>query len=115
MGVSNWPTLRSRPSSFTRGPHRASIGNVCPLCPGYGKMGHSVLDHRAMTIEELIARVRQYDPSLDDGFLRRVYEVAEGAHEGQRRASGESYIEHPLSVAKILAEMEMDRETIAAA
>ncbi|MEO6991763.1 MAG: bifunctional (p)ppGpp synthetase/guanosine-3',5'-bis(diphosphate) 3'-pyrophosphohydrolase [Candidatus Baltobacteraceae bacterium] len=78
-------------------------------------MGHSVLDHRAMTIDELVAKVRLYDPLLDDGFLRRVYEVAEGAHEGQHRASGESYIEHPLSVAKILAEMEMDRETIAAA
>ncbi|MGZ3576684.1 MAG: RelA/SpoT family protein [Vulcanimicrobiaceae bacterium] len=45
----------------------------------------------------------------------RVYEVADHAHEGQRRASGESYIEHPLAVAGILAELEMDRQTIAAA
>jgi guanosine-3',5'-bis(diphosphate) 3'-pyrophosphohydrolase len=68
-----------------------------------------------MAIGELEARVRHYDPSLDDGFLRRAFEVAEGAHEGQRRASGESYIEHPLAVANILADMEMDRATIAAA
>jgi GTP pyrophosphokinase len=45
----------------------------------------------------------------------RVYEVANKAHEGQRRASGESYIEHPLAVAGILADLEMDRQTIAAA
>ncbi len=68
-----------------------------------------------MTIAELIAAVQTYDPSLEAGWLRRVYEVADRAHEGQRRASGESYIEHPLSVAGILAELEMDRSTIAAA
>jgi guanosine-3',5'-bis(diphosphate) 3'-pyrophosphohydrolase len=68
-----------------------------------------------MTVEELTAKVRHYDPSLDDGFLPRVYEVAEGAHAGQRRASGESYIAHPLAVANILADLEMDRATIAAA
>jgi GTP diphosphokinase / guanosine-3',5'-bis(diphosphate) 3'-diphosphatase len=68
-----------------------------------------------MTIDDLIARVRQYDPSLDGGFLRRVYETAQGAHAGQRRASGESYIEHPLAVARILADMEIDPPTIAAA
>jgi len=68
-----------------------------------------------MTIGDLVARVRQYDPSLEDGFLQRVYQIAQGAHAGQRRASGESYIEHPLAVARILADMEMDRATIAAA
>src|SRR5580704_16239886 len=67
-----------------------------------------------MTVEDLVARVRQYDPS-DDGLIRRAFEVAEGAHEGQLRASGESYIAHPLAVAGILAEMEMDAPTIAAA
>ena len=68
-----------------------------------------------MTIAELIERVKAYDPSLDGSWLTRVYEVADLAHEGQRRASGESYIEHPLAVAGILAELEMDRQTIAAA
>ncbi|HTV94270.1 MAG TPA: bifunctional (p)ppGpp synthetase/guanosine-3',5'-bis(diphosphate) 3'-pyrophosphohydrolase [Verrucomicrobiae bacterium] len=68
-----------------------------------------------MTIAELIGTVQAYDPSLDGDWLRRVYEVADRAHEGQRRASGESYIEHPLAVAGILAELEMDRQTIAAA
>jgi GTP pyrophosphokinase len=68
-----------------------------------------------MTISELIAAVQAYDPSLDGDWLRRVYDVADRAHDGQRRASGESYIEHPLAVAGILAELEMDRQTIAAA
>jgi guanosine-3',5'-bis(diphosphate) 3'-pyrophosphohydrolase len=68
-----------------------------------------------MTIADLIAAVRAYDPDLDGAWLECVYEVAHRAHEGQRRASGESYIEHPLAVAAILAELEMDRQTIAAA
>jgi GTP pyrophosphokinase len=68
-----------------------------------------------MTIDQLIERVRLYDPSADAEWLRRAYELADAAHQGQRRASGESYIEHPLSVAGILAELEMDHQTIAAA
>ena len=68
-----------------------------------------------MTIDELIAKVQTYDPSLDGSWLKRVYDAADLAHEGQHRASGESYIEHPLAVAGILAELEMDRATIASA
>ncbi len=68
-----------------------------------------------MTVAELVQKVQTYDPSLDGSWLMRVYEVADQAHEGQRRASGESYIEHPLAVAGILADLEMDRQTIAAA
>ncbi|MBV9333349.1 MAG: bifunctional (p)ppGpp synthetase/guanosine-3',5'-bis(diphosphate) 3'-pyrophosphohydrolase [Candidatus Eremiobacteraeota bacterium] len=68
-----------------------------------------------MTIGDLIERVRRYDPSVDSEWLTRVYELADAAHRGQRRASGESYIEHPLAVAGILAELEVDPATIAAA
>ncbi|MBV8344649.1 MAG: bifunctional (p)ppGpp synthetase/guanosine-3',5'-bis(diphosphate) 3'-pyrophosphohydrolase [Candidatus Eremiobacteraeota bacterium] len=68
-----------------------------------------------MTITELIERVRRYDTSADTGALLRGYELAVAAHEGQRRASGESFIEHPLAVAGILADLEMDHQTIAAA
>ncbi|HEX5274427.1 MAG TPA: bifunctional (p)ppGpp synthetase/guanosine-3',5'-bis(diphosphate) 3'-pyrophosphohydrolase [Candidatus Rubrimentiphilum sp.] len=68
-----------------------------------------------MTFEELAAAVKTYDSSLDVAWLQRVYSTAVQAHEGQRRASGESYVEHPLAVAGILAELEMDRQTIAAA
>ena len=68
-----------------------------------------------MTINDLIAKVQKYDPSLDGSWLTAVYELADTAHEGQRRASGESYIAHPLAVADILADLEMDRSTVAAA
>ncbi|HEY0380772.1 MAG TPA: bifunctional (p)ppGpp synthetase/guanosine-3',5'-bis(diphosphate) 3'-pyrophosphohydrolase [Candidatus Elarobacter sp.] len=68
-----------------------------------------------MTITDLVAKVRQYDPSLEEGSLEHVYEVADRAHEGQHRASGESYIAHPLAVADVLADLEMDKATIAAA
>jgi guanosine-3',5'-bis(diphosphate) 3'-pyrophosphohydrolase len=66
-------------------------------------------------IDDLITKVRSYDPTMEASWLRRVYELADAAHEGQRRASGEDYIEHPVAVARILADMEMDRATIAAA
>ncbi|MDQ6943462.1 MAG: bifunctional (p)ppGpp synthetase/guanosine-3',5'-bis(diphosphate) 3'-pyrophosphohydrolase [Candidatus Eremiobacteraeota bacterium] len=68
-----------------------------------------------MTIADLVGKVRSYDPSLEEGRLERVYEVADRAHDGQHRASGESYIAHPLAVADVLADLEMDRATIAAA
>lgn len=53
------------------------------------------------------------DEPLD--ILRRACALAENAHHGQRRASGEPYIAHPLAVAKLLHELKMDHETIAAA
>jgi guanosine-3',5'-bis(diphosphate) 3'-pyrophosphohydrolase len=68
-----------------------------------------------MTIADLVERVRRYDPAVDAGTLLRAYELAVAAHDGQRRASGESFVEHPLAVAGILVDLEMDRETIAAA
>jgi GTP pyrophosphokinase len=68
-----------------------------------------------MTVPELVAKVQQYDPSLDGAWLTAVYELADAAHRGQMRASGEAYVAHPLAVAEILADLEMDRATIAAA
>jgi GTP pyrophosphokinase len=68
-----------------------------------------------MTIDDLVTKVRQYDPALDGDWLRSVYTLADTAHEGQLRASGEPYVLHPLAVADILADLEMDRATIAAA
>ena len=66
-------------------------------------------------IDDLIAKVQSYDPTVEGAWLREVYRVADEAHEGQLRASGESYIEHPLAVARVLADLEMDKQTIAAA
>ena len=62
----------------------------------------------------LISRVRKYHPSDDISLIEKAYEVARSAHEGQLRKSGEPYIIHPLNVAIILADLEMDKETITA-
>lgn len=64
--------------------------------------------------EELILRVRKYHPSTDISLIRKAYSVASEAHQGQVRKSGEPYIIHPLYVAIILADLELDKETIAA-
>ena len=62
----------------------------------------------------LIARIRKYHPSTDVSMIKKAYETAKKAHGDQCRKSGEPYIIHPLWVAIILADLEMDKETIAA-
>ena len=64
--------------------------------------------------QELISRVKKYHPSDDISMIAKAYDVARKAHEGQFRKSGEPYIIHPLNVAIILAELELDKETIVA-
>ena len=64
--------------------------------------------------KELIASVRKYHPSDDISLIEKAYRVADEAHKGQVRKSGEAYIIHPLCVAIILAELELDKETIVA-
>ncbi len=63
---------------------------------------------------ELIARIRKYHPSADTSLIEKAYNTATTFHKEQVRKSGEPYIIHPLCVAIILADMEMDKETIAA-
>ena len=62
----------------------------------------------------LIEKVQKYHPNTDITMIEKAYQVASKAHEGQFRKSGEPYIMHPLCVAIILAELELDKETIAA-
>ena len=64
--------------------------------------------------KELEDSVRKYHPSDDLSLIRKAYEVALNSHGDQRRRSGEPYIIHPLCVAIILAELELDKESIAA-
>ncbi|MGF0033400.1 RelA/SpoT family protein [Bariatricus sp. SGI.154] len=61
----------------------------------------------------LIARIRKYHPSTDVSMIEKAYRLATKAHGDQCRKSGEPYIVHPLWVAIILADLEMDKETIA--
>lgn len=64
--------------------------------------------------KELIDRVRKYHPNADISMIEKAYHLAAQFHDGQMRKSGEPYIIHPLSVALILADMELDKETIVA-
>ena len=71
-----------------------------------------------VTPEELYAdleeTIHKYHPSADLSLVKKAYRIARNAHEGQVRKSGEAYIIHPLWVSIILAELEMDKETIIA-
>lgn len=64
--------------------------------------------------QELIDHVRRYHPSDDTSMIEKAYKTAAEAHKNQFRKSGEPYIIHPLDVAIILADLELDKETIVA-
>lgn len=64
--------------------------------------------------EKLIYMIRRYHPSDDISMIEKAYQIAYQAHEGQKRKSGEPYIIHPVCVCIILAELELDKETIVA-
>lgn len=81
--------------------------------------GHAVKDPEDyqdpdQLYDALVKRIRKYHPSADIAIIENAYNIAKDAHEGQFRKSGEPYIIHPLWVGIILAEIEMDKETIAA-
>ena len=64
--------------------------------------------------QTLIDKVLEYHPNTDITLIEKAYKIADEAHRGQLRKSGEPYIMHPLCVAIILAELELDKETIVA-
>ena len=66
-------------------------------------------------LEPLARTIRVAHPKADLRPVQRAYEIAEAAHEGQRRRSGDPYITHPLAVTTILAELGMDTTTLVAA
>ena len=66
-------------------------------------------------LEPLVAVHKQFYPKANLALLQRAYDVAEQRHADQMRRSGDPYITHPLAVANILAELEMDTTTLIAA
>lgn len=64
--------------------------------------------------KKLISTIQGYHPSADISMIEKAYNLAYNAHKDQKRKSGEPYIIHPLCVAIILAELELDKETIVA-
>ena len=64
--------------------------------------------------EDLVRSIRRYHPSDDISMIEKAYRIARDAHRDQKRKSGEPYIIHPLCVAIILADLELDKESIVA-
>ncbi|WP_348787946.1 bifunctional (p)ppGpp synthetase/guanosine-3',5'-bis(diphosphate) 3'-pyrophosphohydrolase [Leifsonia sp. NPDC080035] len=69
----------------------------------------------AGAVDTLIRTVRMHHPKADLSLIERAYAVAERAHNGQKRRSGEPYITHPVAVAQIIADLGIGAKTIAAA
>ena len=63
---------------------------------------------------DLIRSIYKYHPSDDITMVEKAYQIARNAHKDQKRKSGEPYIIHPLCVAIILADLELDKESIVA-
>ena len=70
---------------------------------------------KPVTIKRIMTKVQNYQPKSDISMLERAFLVADEAHRGQTRVSGEPYISHPLQVANILTDLHLDDVTIAAA
>ncbi|MEP6477007.1 MAG: bifunctional (p)ppGpp synthetase/guanosine-3',5'-bis(diphosphate) 3'-pyrophosphohydrolase [Actinomycetota bacterium] len=67
------------------------------------------------SFDALVRNVRSYNAKADLKQLQRAYALAEASHEGQKRMSGEDFVEHPLAVATILADLRLDTTSLVAA
>src|SRR6187397_2922163 len=77
--------------------------------------GGDALAEPSHSIDEIVAEAARHRPTIDQGLIRRAYDTAVTAHEGQLRSSGEEYVSHPVAVTYYLATLQMDAETLAAA
>ena len=66
-------------------------------------------------IEDTVAQIKTYNPTADIACIERAYELAQTAHQNQKRADGSDYISHPLAVASILASKKLDDCSVIAA
>jgi GTP pyrophosphokinase len=75
----------------------------------------AVLERHQDLVDELLAEVEAYKPDVDRELLTRAFDYAAQAHAGQVRQSGQEFIYHPWGAAKILAGLQLDEATLAAA
>jgi guanosine-3',5'-bis(diphosphate) 3'-pyrophosphohydrolase len=85
------------------------------LKPGRYNGVVAVLERHQDLVDELLAEVEAYKPDVDRELLTRAFDYAAQAHSGQLRQSGQEFIYHPWGVAKILAGLQLDEATLAAA
>jgi GTP diphosphokinase / guanosine-3',5'-bis(diphosphate) 3'-diphosphatase len=67
-----------------------------------------------LQVEQLIQRVKAYQPSVDSELIQRAYDYSFRMHAGQTRKSGQPYIVHPVGVAGILADLRLDAASVCA-
>ena len=91
-----------------------SNGGGSPKPGGYNGVV-AVLERHRDLVDELLAEVAAYKPDVDRELLTRAFDYAAQAHSGQLRQSGQEFIYHPWGVAKILAGLQLDEATLAAA
>jgi guanosine-3',5'-bis(diphosphate) 3'-pyrophosphohydrolase len=103
---------RMQKQSPTRAPLRAPVAAAEQVIekPASPKKAPRMMRHN-----ELVERVRAYNPKTNEALLNRAYVYAMKAHGEQRRASGAPYFSHPIEVAAILTDLKLDDATIAAA
>src|SRR3954453_1775656 len=75
----------------------------------------AVLERHQDLVDELLADVEAYKPDVDRELLVRAFDFAPRAHAGQGRRSGQEFIYHPWGAAKMLAGLQLDEATLAAA
>ena len=112
------PTVPSSAGPTTSAPNRPTSRRPAGACATAWPAASSPARARPVVrpvLEPLAALHRQSHPKADLVLLQRAYDVAETAHAGQKRKSGDPYITHPLAVATILAGLGMDTTTLVAA
>ena len=65
-----------------------------------------------LTSNELIAKIKTYNPQVNSALIQKAYIVAKEAHGSQKRHSGDSYFSHPIAVAEIIADLKLDDQSI---
>jgi GTP pyrophosphokinase len=65
-------------------------------------------------LDQILSEVAGYHPAADVGLIRRAYQFAAQAHDGQTRKSGDPYVTHPLAVAQVIAELKLDVASVCA-
>ena len=99
----------------TQQPNSAAAGDVSSAAPAaIPRTGSLPGDPISQRFEHLIEQVHEHRPTENPAPIRKAWDFCVRFHEGQRRASGEPYIIHPLEVAEVLAEMKLDATAIAA-
>jgi len=104
----------SRPTLMTTHPLLAKISGLPPGADGISPLQPTLLPAEMQALKDLVDHLpKNFTPEHIDQILR-AYVVASDAHSPQTRKTGEPYILHPLAVTKILCELYMDPDTIAA-